>query len=142
MLDYLNPFNDKFFGKKIIELLGELLQNLFIPKQENFNKFGDVFKEKLAFVDSVKLGIKSIENMFNNINGLPTFSLDIDSKYYKGELTIIDLRWYSQYKTYGDLVITGFCYVFFFWRLWCHLPSILHGLSSSSDYVEKRVDFK
>lgn len=73
--------------------------------------------------------------MFNNVEELPTLSIDIDSKYYKGELTIIDLNWYSQYKTYGDLVITGFCYIFFIWRIWVHLPSIIQGSSGVADIV-------
>ena len=142
ILDYINPFSENFFGKKIIELLSDLLSNLFIPKEESFTKFETIFKEKLSFVDSIKLAINSIKNMFNDVNSLPKFTIDINSKYYEGELTVIDLSWYAQYKAYGDLVITGFCYVFFFWRLWCHLPSILHGLSSSSDFIEKNINIK
>ena len=130
ILSYINPFSDNFLGKKIIELLGDLLQSLFVPKQESFLKFQNVFKEKLGFIDSIKVGIDSIKNMINNVESLPKFSIDINSKYYRGELTVIDLAWYSQYKTYGDLVITGFVYVFFFWRIFVHIPNIIHGLSS------------
>lgn len=135
ILSYVNPLHENFLGKKIIELLGNLLQNLFIPKEESFTKFQDIFSEKLGFVENVKSGVNSLKDMFNNVEELPTLSIDIDSKYYKGELTIIDLNWYSQYKTYGDLVITGFCYIFFIWRIWVHLPSILQGSSGVTDIV-------
>lgn len=133
ILSYINPLSDNFFGKKLIELFGELLQKLFIPKEESFTKFENVFKEKLSFIDSIKTGINSIKNMLNNIESCPKFTIDIDSKYYKGELTVIDLAWYSQYKTYGDLVITGFTYIFFFLRIFIHIPNILHGVSSVGD---------
>lgn len=135
ILSYINPFSENFLGKKIIELLGSLLQSLFIPKEESFTKFQDIFNEKLGFVENVKSGVNSLKDMFNNVEELPALSIDIDSKYYKGELTIIDLNWYSQYKTYGDLVITGFCYIFFIWRIWVHLPSILQGSSGVTDIV-------
>lgn len=135
ILSYINPLSDNFFGKKLIELFGELLQKLFIPKEESFTKFQDIFNEKLGFVENIKSGVNSLKNMFNNVEELPILSINVDSKYYKGELTIIDLNWYSQYKTYGDLVITGFCYVFFIWRIWVHLPNILQGSSGVTDIV-------
>lgn len=144
MLSYINPFSDNFLGKKIIELLGDLLQSLFVPKQESFLKFQNVFKEKLGFIDSIKYSIESIKNMLNNIESVPKMTLNIDSKYYKGELTVVDLAWYSQYKTYGDLVITGFVYVFFFLRLWNHISNIINGVSSfggtGSDVITKHLD--
>ena len=135
ILSYINPLSDNFFGKKLIELFGELLQKLFIPKEESFTKFQDIFNEKLGFVENIKSGVNSLKDMFNDVEELPTLSIDIDSKYYKGELTIIDLNWYSQYKAFGDLVITGFCYIFFIWRIWVHLPSILQGSSGVTDIV-------
>lgn len=144
ILSYINPFSENFLGRKIIELLGELLQKLFIPKEESFTKFENVFKEKLSFIDSIKEGINSVKNMLNNIESCPKFTIDIDSKYYKGELTVIDLAWYSQYKTYGDIVITGFVYVFFFWRIFVHIPNIIHGISSVGDITTdvKQTDVK
>lgn len=135
ILSYINPFSENFLGRKIIELLGDLLKSLFIPKEESFTKFQDIFNEKLGFVDSIKSGVNSLKDMFNNVEELPSLTMNIDSKYYKGEITIIDLAWYSQYKTYGDLVITGFCYIFFIWRIWVHLPNILQGTSGVSDIV-------
>lgn len=143
-MSYVNPFHENFLGKRIIELLGDLLKNLFIPKEESFLKFQNVFKEKLGFIDSIKYSINSIKEMLNNIESVPKMTLNVNSKYYKGELTIVDLGWYSQYKTYGDLVITGFIYVFFFLRLWNHISNILNGTSSfvgsASDVITKHID--
>lgn len=139
ILSYINPLSDNFFGKKLIELFGELLQKLFIPKEESFTNFQNVFKEKLGFIDSINYSINSIKDMLNNIDSVPKMTIDINSKYYKGELTVIDLSWYSQYKTYGDIVITGFVYVFFFLRLWNHTSEILNGVSSYGSTMSNAI---
>lgn len=136
IISYINPLSDNFLGKKIIELLGDLLHNLFIPKEQSFTQFQDIFNEKLGFVENIKNGVNTIKAMFNDIEEVPNLSINIESDYYNGELTIIDLSWYSKYKEYGDLVITGFCYIFFIWRIWVHLPGILQGSSSVSDIVD------
>ena len=46
---------------------------------------------------------------------------------------VIDFSWYSPYKSYGDLIITGFVYAFFLWRLFINLPNIIHGLGGVVD---------
>ena len=139
IVSYINPFSDNFLGKKIMELLGDLLKSLFIPKQESFEKFQNVFQEKLGFIDSIKTGINSIKNMVNNIGSAPKFTIDMDNKWYKGEITVIDLSWYAQYKNYGDLVFTGFAYMFFFFTLFKHIPDILSGTGSAAEGVVSSI---
>ena len=46
---------------------------------------------------------------------------------------VIDFSWYAPYKTYGDLVLTGFVYAFFLWKLFIKSPNIIHGLGGSVD---------
>lgn len=76
--------------------------------------------------------------MIENIeNGTSEFTLDIDSDVYSGEVVLFDLSWYAQFKSYGDLVFTGFAYVLFVWRLWKAIPSILNGFSSVSGSIGK-----
>jgi len=101
-------------------------------------------KSKFAFADTIKSVINEIKNSFVNVNSIPTLSININSSYYTGELTILDLSWYSKFKTYGDVIITGFVYLFFIWRLFIHLPSIISGtgggIESSvniSNFVER-----
>ena len=48
------------------------------------------------------------------------------------KVIVLDFSWYAPYKTYGDLIITGFVYAFFLWRLFINLPNITHGLGGSS----------
>lgn len=67
-------------------------------------------------------------------------SVNVESKYFEGELTYIDMSWYKPFKPYGDLVITGFVYLFFLWRLFVHLPGIIHGSSGSVVSVNSREE--
>ena len=76
--------------------------------------------------------------MLENIeNGSAKLTVDIDSLYYKGEATILDLSWYSKFKDYGDLVFTGFAYVLFIWRMYKAVPNILSGLSSGAGIISR-----
>lgn len=133
IISYINPFSDNFLGKKIVEMIGDLLTKLFVPSEDKILALKNVVSEKFAFIDSIKIAINSLENMFNNVGSFPKYTIDIDSKYYKGELTVIDLEWYSQYKPYGDIVITAFAYLFFLFRLSADLPNILSGVGTVSD---------
>ena len=133
-LSYLNPFNENFFGNRLIELLSEALSFLFTPSQDNVTGLQTTINEKFGFVDSIKIAIEDIKDMLENIeNGTSEFKLDIDSDVYSGEVVLFDLSWYSPFKSYGDLVFTGFAYVFFVIRLWRAIPGVLNGASSIVD---------
>ena len=127
MLSYINPFSDNFLGKKLVELLGNLLKLLFIPSEDSINNLTNSVSSKFGFIDSIKLGIESVKNIINNVGSSPKLVINIDSSYYKGELTVVDLNWYKPYKAYGDLILTGFIYVIYLWRLFVTLPSVISG---------------
>lgn len=48
------------------------------------------------------------------------------------EIKLIDLNWYAPFKSYGDVILTGFIYAFFLWRMFIRLPSTIHGLGGST----------
>lgn len=142
ILSYLNPFDtEHFLGYKLMQLLGDLFNTLFVPKEESFTRFSNIFQEKFSFIESIKIGINAIKNMFENVNLAPKYTLNVDCAYYKGELTIIDLQWYSQYRAYGDVVITAFVYLFFLWRVFCNIPSLFNGASSFAENSLKINEF-
>lgn len=127
LLDYLNPFSDNFLGKKIIELLGDLLKALFIPSEERLSAITNTVSDKFSFINSIKEAINSLSNMLTNLEISPSLTTNVNSKYYSGALKIIDLSWYSPFKSYGDLVISGFIYLIFIWKLFVHAPNIING---------------
>lgn len=128
LLSYINPFNENFLGYKIIDLLSQALTNLFVPQGASVLSLQDTVNDRFAFVDSIKLAIDDINDMLNNVeNGTSEFTLDIESDVYSGEVVLFDLSWYAPFKSYGDLVFTGFAYVLFIWRLYKNIPNIING---------------
>ena len=136
LISYINPFSENFFGIKLIEMLSDTFTSLFVPSESNVEEISNTVDEKFGFIDSINLCIETIQDMINNIeNGSAVFELDIDSPWYSGTVTLFDLAWYSPFKTYGDLVFTGFAYVFFVFRIYKSIPSILNGFSSVSSNI-------
>lgn len=113
-------------------MLGDLLQFLFVPQQETIDNLVNSVKSKFAFVDTVKETIVLIEDMFKNTETLPKLTLTLpENKWYNGQVTVIDLSWYSPYKQYGDTILSAFIYVFFIWRIYISLASIIAGTGGS-----------
>ena len=118
-------------------MLKNLFTELFVPSTDVLTELQETVSSKFGFVDSIKLAISDIQEMMENIeNGSAKLTVDIDSKYYQGEATMLDLGWYAKFKDYGDLVFTGFLYVLFFWRLYKSIPNILAGISSFTGGAE------
>ena len=134
IVSYINPFDDNFLGKKIIELLGDLLKDLFVPSEERIKGLQNSVMSKFDFVESIKISINSFKDIINNLGNAPVLHLDLESTKYTNKMTInvIDLNWYKPYKKYGDVVITGLFYAFYLWRIFSKLPGIISGAGSGA----------
>ena len=68
IVSYLNPFHENFLGNKIAELIGNLLEDLFIPKQDHFGELNSKINEKFGFISQFKdlvynfFGLEQLEN--------------------------------------------------------------------------------
>lgn len=142
LISYINPFSDNFFGKKLIEMFQDLFKFIFVPSEERINAITNTIKAKFEFVDSIKTAVNSIKDILNNLGNAPKITLNLKAtKYTKAQNAVVfDLSWYAPYKTYGDLVITGFVYLMFIWRLLVSLPSFISGAGSGRAYFEKIED--
>lgn len=137
-MGFVNPFSDNFLGIKIIEGIGAILDDIFVPDEESINNLINSVTSKFAFIDQIKLTISSLQDMFSDTTQLPKMSIPLpENKWFNGQVTLIDLSWYAPYKQYGDLIISAFIYVFFVWRVYIHLPDIISGTGGSVvDFVE------
>ncbi len=62
----------------------------------------------------------------------PKYSINVNSKWYSGVLTIVDLSWYAPYKELGDNVICIFAYLAFLWNIFIRLPDIIQGAGAAA----------
>lgn len=101
LLDWLNPFSENFFVYKLIELLGNLLQWLFVPADDYFSSNIDTLKSNL----SVKIPYEDYIEMFGtieNIEGGNTSNIDLNGYTIAGKQfglnNFINLGLILQYK--------------------------------------------
>ena len=139
IFDYLNPSSDNFLGKKIIELLSDLLQALFVPSDERINEISDLVSSRFGFIDTIKTAINSLDTSLNELDQSPKLTMNLGATKYTNEqnVVVLDFSWYAPFKPFGDLVLTGFIYLLFLWRLFISLPNIINGFGGvvQSDYM-------
>lgn len=106
-----------------------------MPSEERITAISNTVSSKFAFVDTIKYSIQSLQNIINNVGNAPKLEISIGATKYNNEqkVIVLDFSWYAPFKTYGDLIITGFVYAFFLWRLFINLPNIIHGLGGVVD---------
>lgn len=93
--------------------------------------FNNIYRN-FGFTEDVKKNVNGMVDVITNTSEAPKFQLNVNSKYYKGTLTIVDLSWYAPYKEMGDNVICIFAYLGFLWRIFIRLPDIIRGAGASS----------
>ena len=127
----MNPLSDNF----IIKILLNGIRAIFIPSEEDLNTTWEKYKEKFSFVFAIRDSIGLFEEDLSQTTPTPSLSIDVGAtKYTESQsMKIIDLSWYAPYKPFGDIVITGFVYVFALWRLFVNLPGIISGSSGIID---------
>ena len=96
---------------------------------------------KFSFIDSIKTAINSLVDIINNIGNSPKLNIRLGATKYTNETTVaIDFSWYAPFKSYGDLIITGFCYAMFLWRLFIKLPGIISGGAGNIEIEDGHIN--
>lgn len=93
--------------------------------------FDDV-KGNFGFSSSIQNVATDMVNVITDVENAPKFTLNVNSKYYKGEVTVIDFSWYAPFKEMGDNIICIFVYLSFVWNIFLRLPDIIAGAGGAS----------
>lgn len=89
-------------------------------------------KERFSFYNDVKKNVNDMVNAITDVDSVPKYYLNVSSKWYSGQITIVDLSWYEPYKDLGDNVICIFAYLSFLWNIFIKLPDIIQGAGAGS----------
>lgn len=142
ILDFLKGIFDFLFGlvKKILDGLSALIQKLLQPSEESINKLQSQVEEKLPFISDLKGFGDDFANALKNpllsaADNQYTTVVDIGAKkggvsYGTGQVNLLDVSWYLEYKPMGDAIIEGVCWLSFLWNLYGAVPGIIHGAAS------------
>lgn len=139
---FLNPFDtENFFVYKLIDLLKEALKALFVPSDERINALVDSVKSKFAFIYDIQDSVQYIQTTIDNAECTPSITIHVGKTKYTpaADIKVLDLAWYAQFKEYGDLVISGFIYALFIWRMFINLPNIIQGAGGAIGDVPAQV---
>lgn len=129
------------FWELIEDFFIRIFRFLFVPEQNSFTGIIDIVKSKFDFIETIKISANSLKDLISNVGTAPKLTINInDNEFGIKKLTIIDLEWYKPYKTYGDLILTGFIYAFFLWRLFITIPNIIKGQAGTVSDVIKITD--
>lgn len=126
LLSYLNPFDENFFGNKLVELIGNLLNLLFVPQQDHFGELNEKFHSKFGFVDQVKELVTNLFN-FNESRSSSDVPPDWSITYYDTTVTIIDWTAFEKYRGFLHGIIIFILWGSFLIRLYKRIPGIVHG---------------
>ena len=114
---------------------------MFVPSEERIKSLTDIVSSKFDFVDSIKIAIDSLIDIVNNVGNSPKLNIQLGATKYTNETIItIDFSWYSPFKNYGDLVITGFVYAMYLWRLFIKLPAIISGNAGNIEVADGHIN--
>lgn len=92
-------------------------------------------------METVKISVSSLIDIIQGIGTIPKLTVDIPAtKYTPSFSTDISFDWFSQYKNYTDLIITGFVYIAFLWRLFISLPSTISGVGGVNNPPDIKMD--
>lgn len=116
-----------------------IIEDIFIPDPDNIQTKINIIKAKFDFVSNISDRFIEIKNVIFNTSKVPKITVNLSSasgKYNYGDnAKILDLTWYSEYKPMVDLIIVGFCYIAFIWRLFKTLPNIISGGSAITENI-------
>ena len=124
VISYLNPFSENFFGIKLIEFIGDLLSNLFVPKEDMFGNLQENIKNKFYFTTQIQEIFESLLNDFDYGDSVPSFSIT----YYGKTVDIIDFSPYLEYRSWLHAIILGISWFIFIRKTFYKIPGIIGGI--------------
>lgn len=125
IISYINPFSENFFVYKLIELLQNLLEFLFVPKNNPFNELSSKFDTKFAFVNQIKDLFNSLLGFNNYGDKAPVFEMT-----WRGvTFAFIDFSMFLNYRLWLHGIILAIAWAIFIFKTYKKLPSIIGGFS-------------
>lgn len=111
---------------------------LFVPSEERITALHNTVTSKFDFVTSIRTASDNLKNLIENTGNAPKLKIRTFKTKYTNEQeqVILDFSWYAPFKAYGDVVITGFVYALFLWRLFISVPNTIKGNAGVVNDVE------
>ena len=111
------------------------IQAIFIPEEGYFDDKVAALKDKFSWYSSISSAWSEFYTAFSHISddSPPSISMTLDNRSYFGgsigtsSSSLLVLDWFVQYRTVIRTLISAFMWIFFLWRVYCHIPNIISG---------------
>ncbi len=111
------------------------IKAIFVPSQDFLSAKVNALRARFQFMDSVLATGDAIIAALN-LSGTPPviyahFENAEGAFNWGGTVAVLDMTWYSRYKAAGDAFLSGVIWIFFLWRVFIKLPSIISGVGGT-----------
>lgn len=134
VIDTLNTFwqNLKNWMQTMADYLLNGLRSLFIPDKDYISDKVKSLRNRFAWIDPIMAYFDGFAFDGSEPPIIYIHLDDAEGSYYWGEtIPFLDMRWYSRYKATGDLILSGFLWALFAWRMYLKLPGTISGMSGA-----------
>lgn len=137
LLDILNGF--KSLSADIVQAIISALSALFVPDVAEISAAVDTMKARFPFFDSIIGTWKQFQLVLSG--GPPVIYAHLENAEgqfnYGGTVAILDMNFYTRYKSIGDAVLSAALWAFFAWRTFVKLPGLISGASGDVAVIDE-----
>lgn len=124
--------------KPLMDYLLEGIKKIFIPSEDFLTVKVQSLRTKFDWIDPFIVFAENISGELFSTEP-PVIYIHLDdaegSYNYGGTIPFLDMRWYARYKEQGDLILSGFLWALFAWRMYLKLPGIISGASGTIGHI-------
>ena len=111
------------------------IQAIFVPEDGYFDSKVAQVKAKFSWYEDIVDAWTEFKTALNGISAdtPPSISLSLDNRTFfgrpigSGSGTALVLDWMYTYRNTIRNLLSAFMWIFFIWRLYCHIPNIISG---------------
>lgn len=119
----------------VVDLILAGIKAIFVPSTDYLTAKVEALRARFGFMDSVLATGDAIIAALN-LSGTPPviyahFENAEGAFNWGGTVAVLDMTWYARYKPAGDAFLSGVIWIFFLWRVFIKLPSIISGVGGT-----------
>ena len=128
----------KSLPSAIVDGISSVLTSIFVPTTDFITAKVESLRARFDWIDPFIVFAENISGELFSTEP-PVIYIHLDdaegSYNYGGTIPFLDMRWYARYKEQGDLILSGFLWALFAWRMYLKLPGIISGASGTIGHI-------
>lgn len=117
------------FIQRILSGFFDFFVTVFVPDTDDiiFDDVKETLLNKFPFIDSFRQIQNDFVNAFDNETGCPTFTITLPVFLGGSTVSLIDFRFYNQYRSWINGFIIASSYFLFIRKMYYKIPSMIRG---------------